>query len=182
MSRLNYSPLNQAFILGSQQIKDTQEEIAKLKSIILETSLEPPKKEKPPVTPPPTKENNNYMRIGYPDNTEATFYKPVYNNFDSNLLSIIKHPKFDDVVKNYVLNTHPEWVFGESRYVPNNGDSGQPANNFYYNRETPVSSNKDSKSTFGNKYSTSVCYDIKNYIIFFLSSLVIYLLLSKYFG
>ena len=39
MGILNFSNLDQAFILGSNQIKDTQEEIANLKKLINSTQI-----------------------------------------------------------------------------------------------------------------------------------------------
>ena len=42
MSRLNFTPVDKAFTLGSSQIKDTQEEIAQLTKLILESNT--PKK------------------------------------------------------------------------------------------------------------------------------------------
>jgi hypothetical protein len=39
MSRLNFAPLSDAFYLGSDQIKNTQEEINKLRQIISDTTL-----------------------------------------------------------------------------------------------------------------------------------------------
>ena len=37
MSKLYFSPVDKAFVLGSSQIKDTQEEINKLTKLILES-------------------------------------------------------------------------------------------------------------------------------------------------
>ena len=178
MNKLNFTPINQAFILGSQQIKDTQEEIAKLKALVLDSEIKKP-------TGMTEQKDDSYKRIGNADKTTAIFSKPEsqydYNDFDFNLLRIIKHPKFDDVVKNYVLINHPDWLLKETRYTSNNSPGPIPATTgqTYYGNY-PKSGN-NGVSTFGNKYSTTFCSEIKNYIIFFLVSLIIYLLLSKYF-
>jgi hypothetical protein len=124
--------------------------------------------------------DDSYKRIGNPDKTTAVFSKPEsqydYNDFDFNLLRVVKHPKFDDVVKNYVLINHPDWLLKETRYTSNNNPGSIPSTQTFYGTYP-----KSGVSTFGNKYSTTFCSEIKNYIIFFLVSLVIYLLLSKYF-
>jgi len=200
MNKLNFTPINQAFVLGSQQIKDTQEEIAKLKSLILESEIKKPngnlqndKNDKSKAIVPNPGSPDNYTRIGSPDNQTATFYKPVsqydYNDFDFNLLRIIKHPKFDDVVKNYVLINHPEWLLKETRYNSSNSSyspslpgPGLPGPGLQ-SRSLPGPSSQTffgNVSAFGNKYSTTFCSEVKNYVIFFLVSLIIYLLLSKF--
>ena len=195
MNKLNFTPINQAFVLGSQQIKDTQEEISKLKSLILESEIKKPngnlqndKNDKSKAIVPNPGSPDNYTRIGNPDNQTATFYKPVsqydYNDFDFNLLRIIKHPKFDDVVKNYVLINHPEWLLKETRYNSSNSSNspGLPGPGL----QSPSLPGPSSQtffgnvSAFGNKYSTTFCSEVKNYVIFFLASLIIYLLLSKF--
>jgi hypothetical protein len=38
MNKLNFTPVDKAFTLGSSQIKDTQEEIAQLTKLILESN------------------------------------------------------------------------------------------------------------------------------------------------
>ena len=147
MSKLNFTPVERAFTLGSSQIKDTQEEIAKLTKLILESNTKPTSNvSNPAKTPNPTNDNfnqqtSNYMRVGYPDNQSAVF-RPN-NNFqediDYNLMKVISHPKFDDIVKSYVLINHPEWLLKETTYTP-----------------------QTNKSYFGNKYASTVCSDVRN--------------------
>jgi hypothetical protein len=38
MSRLNFAPLGDAFLLGSKQIQDTQDEIARLKELVIQSN------------------------------------------------------------------------------------------------------------------------------------------------
>jgi hypothetical protein len=63
----------------------------------------------------------------------------------------MKHPKFDDVIQNYVKFKHPDWVLNQNSY--------------------------ESKESFG-KLKKSTCDEIKNYVIFFVISISLYLFLS----
>ena len=158
---LGFSNLDQAFVLGSNQIKDTQEEIANLKKLILDTNTQTKKK-----TVTETNVPLNYTRIGPADPVVANFASPNYpkpipedfnQNDDLMLLKVISHPKFDDIVKGYVLMNHPEWINGsltQTRYTA------------------------PSKSYFGNKYASSICSDVKRYIIFFIVCIIIFISLT----
>jgi hypothetical protein len=180
MSRLYFTPVNQAFTLGSSQIKDTQEEIAQLTKLILENnqninnnSTKNNKKPPPPETPlqspatesPSPTQIGNYSRIGYPDQQMAMFRpNTAQDDIDYNLMKVVGHPKFDDIVRNYALINHPEWLLKESVYSPQ-----QPA-------QQPVPGNN--KSNFGNKYQSTLCLDIKKYILFFIFSVVIFIIFT----
>lgn len=147
MSRLNFTPVNEAFTLGSSQIKDTQEEITALTRLILESNQNP-KKVKPP---------NAKDKIGPPDTQTSVFRQPTAeDNIDYSLMKVIGHPKFKDIVKNYVMINNPEWLLKESIYVPTG------------------------KSTFGNKYQSTLCTKVQSYLIFFVVSVLIFLGLSIY--
>ena len=108
MSRLNFAPLGDAFILGSQQIKDTQEEIARLKALVLQTSgltssspvPEPPI---PPVPPP----EDTYKRIGPPDPIVANFSQS--GNMNQLLDQLIQTPRFQDIVKQYIADNYSNY-------------------------------------------------------------------------
>jgi len=172
MNKLNFTPVDKAFTLGSSQIKDTQEEIAQLTKLILESNTQTKpskngmvsKKEQnlePPqgpygITPSPV----NYMRVGYPDSQAAIFRPPpqqMGDEIDYNLMKVIGHPKFDDIVKNYALIKHPEWLLRESVYVP-----------------------QRRVSYFGKSYQSTVCSDVRNYIVFFVVCVIIFTFLSVY--
>lgn len=188
MNKLNFTPVDKAFTLGSSQIKDTQEEIDKLTKLILESNkissksgsttkkqenLQPP--EGPyGMSPSPS----NYMRVGYPDAQTAVFRRNTnQDELDYNLMKVVGHPKFDDIVKNYALINHPEWFLKDTVYVP------QTPNNMGYNKgytKSYFGNNNYTKSYFGNKYQSTVCSDVKNYIVFFIISIVIFTLLSIY--
>ena len=74
----------------------------------------------------------------------------------------MQHPKFEEIVKNYVIVNHPEWInkpVSSTTYLPRNDQS--------------------QKESFGNNNSKQVCDSIKNYIIFFAFSLIVYLFLEK---
>jgi hypothetical protein len=97
------------------------------------------------------------MRIGYPDKQSAVFTSNnAQSDIDYNLMKVVGHPKFGDIVKNYALIHHPEWLLKETEYTP-----VQP-----------------SISRFGNKYSSTVCSDVKKYLIFFVFSVIVFLSLS----
>jgi hypothetical protein len=187
MSKLNFAAVDKAFELGSSQIKDTQEEISQLTKLILESNniskkpkqknLSPPEtaydlptsEMSSPLKPPQSNYNqaqvSNYMRIGYPDQQRALFSpNNAQDDIDFNLMKVVGHPKFDDIVKNYALINHPEWLLRETVYK-------QPPN-FRLSPQTV--------SYFGNKYQSTVCSDVKNYVIFFVASIMIFLLLTIY--
>ena len=93
MGMLNFAPVDKAFLLGSNQIKSTQEEIENLKKL-LSNSVSINKSEKMDKPEEPDK----------PKITERLEpNKRSENDLDYNLLKVIGHPKFDDFVKNYVL-------------------------------------------------------------------------------
>jgi hypothetical protein len=157
MSRLYFTPVDKAFTLGSSQIKETQEEIDNLTKLILESNTQTSKKKKSaPETPLQTPATSDYQRIGMPDRQNAVFRpNTAQDDINYNLMKVVGHPRFDDVVKNYVLINHPEWLLKESVYVPQ-----QP------------------KSTFGNKYQTTVCLEVQRYVTFFIISVIIFVLLT----
>jgi hypothetical protein len=154
MSKLQFSPIDQAFSLSSEQIRDRQKEISDLKSLILksstgnkeESSVPTPSKEEKPLPKEPS-----YERIGKPDKVTATF-EP---DDDYMFYRMMKHPKFDEIVKNYIMFKHPEWGLKQTNYEP-------------------------SKSTFGQMYSSTAFSEIKKYIIFFVICIVIFTSLSVY--
>ena len=148
MGLLGFSNLDQAFILGSNQIKDTQEEIENLKKLILDTNTK--KKVKNETSAAPL----NYTRIGPADPVVANFAQPTSDTNDLMLLKLIAHPKFDDIVKGYVLMNHPEWMNGN------------------------LTQTRSSKSYFGNKYSSTICSDVKRYIMFFIVCIIIFITLT----
>ena len=193
MSKLNFTPVDKAFVLGSSQINDTQEEISKLTKLILESNVNTKKKSKEKDAPPEDKiiettpemaftsknpdpyynqgNASNYMRIGYPDQQKAVFREPQEDDIDFNLLKVIGHPKFADIVKNYTLIHHPEWLYKDSVYSP----VKVPPPLF-----SPPLFNQQ-RSNFGNKYQNTVCSSVKNYVIFFIISTVIFIFLTFVF-
>ena len=121
MSRLYFTPVDKAFTLGSSQIKDTQDEIAQLTKLILETNgPQKPKAKKineNGIIPAPSPVS--YARVGPPDQQTPFFRPPAPgDDIDYNLMKVIGHPKFDDIVKNYALIHHPEWLLRETVYLP----------------------------------------------------------------
>ena len=128
------------------------------------------------------KENNE--RVGQSDNVVATFNPPPKNENlnEIDLMKIVQHPKFEDIVKSYIIVQHPEWInnnLNNTMYIPNgipNGiRSGIPngIQKSFFNQSF-------AKERFGEVYSTTVSSNIKNYLFFFIAGMVVYLLLEKY--
>jgi len=147
MFRLTYASVDEAFKLGSEQIKDVQEEIKKLKDIVFETSNSKPK------------ENG---RIGKPDTVDANFQKqePVVKNDSLSLNELIRSPQFEEIVKKYISEKYPHM-----NNVPLKSTQYEP-----------------SKSTFGMFKETfgELCSNIKNIVIFFIVSILVYIMFSIY--
>ena len=176
MSRLNFAPIAEAFYLGSDQIKDTQAEILKLKSIISDSALSKNKSlsDNDVSKKPSVSEYKEDKRVGYSDTVSAKFNKDTVSDMD--FLKIMQHPKFEDIVKNYIIVKYPELVnknFYSTEYTPNRLNE----------KSNEKSSDKSNvKQTFGNSYSTTVCSNVTNYLLFFAFTMIIYLLLQKIFN
>ena len=179
MSKLNFASLNDAFILGSQQIKDTQEEISKLKSLVLETSgfgtsaTQQPKRESPPPGPPPS-----YSRVGPPDTTQATFSNNNVNELDTLIDKLIQSPRFSDIVSQYISSKYPGLTLSAI--------SSQPAGSQPAGSQQPVVSSGfqptgfqqvGAKESFG---ATASCDNTKNMVIFILVAFAMYIFFSLF--
>ena len=165
MFRLNYSSVDDAFKLGSDQIKDVQEEIKKLKSIVLETSGIQ-KNEKPSSSS--QKKKNDPERIWQPDTTEATFEKkePVQPP-PAEMSKGIQNPNIEDIVKKVLSEKYPEM-----NNAPLKSTNYEPVN-----ATGSVSKFTETfKETFGE-----LCSNIKNIVIFFIVSILVYIIISIYF-
>jgi len=147
MFRLNYSTVDDAFKLGSEQIKDVQEEIKKLKNIVLETSNIKPKEKDKELPPEPN-------RIGKPDTVDATFVEKKQPPKEE--IPGISEPNIEDIVKKYIAEKYPNFKMQNTSYEP--------------------SSKSTFKETFGE-----MCSNIKNIVIFFIVSIMVYILMSIYF-
>ena len=164
MSRLYFAPLEEAFYLRSDNIKDTKTEIDNLKKLISDSTLskKPQNNQVSKIEENP-KNLNLDQRIGYSDQVNANFKKSDPN---MDLLKIMQHPKFEDIVKSYLIVKYPELV-------------NQQLNNTTYNGNFKQNFSNQNVSTFGQIYSTTFCSNIKNYTIFFIFSIIIYLFLEK---
>ena len=165
MSQLKFASLGDAFILGSQQIKDTQDEIARLKALVLETSGMGPTKPEQSGKPEPKK--SEYTRVGQPDTTKATFV-PKTNDINDLIEKVIEHPKFKDIVKNAV--NYREYTLQSTQYAP-----AQPPVQVPVPRQVPQKESFTTKESFGE---LSVC--TLNTIIFLLISLFIYIVFHNF--
>jgi hypothetical protein len=144
MSKLNFSSVDQAFILGSSQFKNTQEEIASLTKMILESKPQPVQA---PVQPAPTPAPPAQPTPAQPTPTDTL-------SDDTLIIKAMSNPKFDEIVKNYIIINHPEWL---------------------------INNNNNGKSYFGNQYQSTFCSNIKNYIIFYIVCIMIFISLTVCF-
>jgi hypothetical protein len=172
MSRLNFASIDQAFQLGSKNITDTQEEIANLKKIL--SGYPNPKKEpdsdksKEPKDQEQKKNSTSpselYERIGPPDKVSASFNTgntTKQDTFDTDILRVISHPRFDDIVTNYIALKRPELANAQLQQTNYTGQSGV--------------------SYFGNRYNSTVCSDVKKYISFFIFCIIVFICLTVAF-
>jgi hypothetical protein len=153
MSRLYFAPLEDAFYLRSDNIKDTQKEIDNLKQIINSSQLE---KRIVPSNEVSKAEDGPKKRTLMSDPVTAQFGNVKENN-DMDILKIIHSPKFEEIIKNYIIVKRPEWI----------------------NR--PLQSTSYQTSTFGNRYSSTFYSNVTNYLLFFVIALIVYFLLEKFF-
>jgi hypothetical protein len=150
MFRLTYASVDEAFKLGSEQIKDVQEEIKKLKDIVFETSTSKSKETKEPA------------RIGKPDTVEANFKKqesPAQNDQVS-LTELVRSPQFEEIVKKYISEKYPQMnnaPLKSTNYEPSKSTFGI------------------FKETFGE-----LCSNVKNIVTFFIVSILVYIMFSIY--
>jgi hypothetical protein len=143
MSKLNFSNISEAYNIPSVGIKETSEKIEELKKKITGSAFS----EKNETS------NTSYKRIGPPDQVESKFCNQSQeDDLELVIFRLMKNPKFDDIIKNYINFKHPDWVLNSNMY--------------------------SSKESFGKKINTSTCDEIKNYIIFFVISILLYLFLS----
>ncbi len=199
---INYAPIGEAFRLGSDQIRNNQEEIARLTKILSDSGIAPKgngNNNNGTLALIPQQSINsdlsvpNYVNPVNVPNTvgnhgTSSLVNPKDDSMD--ILKIMSHPKFDEIVKNYVQIKYPEWIYqhSQSSYPTNRqsyfgGGGSTTKSNFGGIYQFPMS-----KSNFGfgennnNNGNTDGNTTIKNYILFFVISLLIYLLLEKYFS
>jgi hypothetical protein len=148
MSKLYFSNISEAYNIPSANIKETRNKLELLKKKVSDTAF----------SDQPEKEQHEYKRIGNPDSVQSTFSKnttssqPEEQDLELTFLRLMKNPRFQDVVENYILLKKPEWLLSSNKYV-------------------------SSKESFGRTTGTT-CTDIKHYIIFFVIALSLYLLLT----
>ena len=179
MSRLNFSSVNEAFLLGSEQITNTQKEIAKLKALVLETSLSPNSEKVLEKTEKTEKPEKNESISKSPvvldkERPEHPKVQPKQQNndsltFDYMMISVMSHPRFDELVHNYMLLKRPE-LFNIQQKMNNLQNIDVGSQN--------VNIGPYTKESFGQEYSASICFEIKRYIFFFIFSVVIFLFLT----
>jgi len=145
MSKLNFSNIGEAYNIPSVGIKETSEKIAELTKKITESAFKG------------SEQSEDYKRIGLSDKVDSKFCKnnqstDSEDDLELTFFKLMKSPRFEDVVKNYIYFKHPEWLLSSNKFVP-------------------------SKESFGSNTNLP-CEDIKHYIIFFIVSISLYLLLS----
>jgi hypothetical protein len=152
-SNLSYAPLNDAFNITTESIIKQQNEINSLKQNLINNNQPVIKTESVIKTEPVVQVPNN--------NTEqkSTFsaVQEEPESFETTFLKLIKNPNFDDLFFKYINTFKPDLL--KKNYI--NGISEIKSN---------------SKETFGNNNSP-----VTNYIIFFIISAFVYLLLFLLF-
>jgi len=190
MNKLNFAPISDAYAIPSQQIKNNQQEISKLQKII--ESSNPKSTAKKETSTNDNIQSNNGSRINEKEDTEYIFLK------------LMSDPKFDKIVKNYVIMKHPEWINGtvgtvgtgdtggtggtdpepvpaENINIPiqvkENGNSTNTGNsNVSENSTIPGNTTKSNFSSIQTKRTNT---EINNYIIFFVFSMLLYFLFGS---
>lgn len=180
MSRLNFASINEAYNIGSQQIKSRQDEIDKLKKIIegsssqssstmqnvesISTTKNTTTKNIPPI------QNNSIV----PNSSKLVSpeVSPDTDNFEYSFYKLSNNPKFDQIIKNYIIINHPEWLMNNNTPTTNTPTTNTPTTNTPMNFSNTV-------SRFGTTHKKNS--NIQNYVIFFIISIVIYLLLILIF-
>jgi hypothetical protein len=104
MSRLSYANVGEAFLLGSDQIRNTQEEIAKLKALVMDSSTTVSKEKFTAVEPPSPSPSPSPQQIN----------QPPSDDFDVLFLKLTKYPRFEEIIKNYINFKHPEWCLKQT--------------------------------------------------------------------
>lgn len=150
-TKLNFANVSEAYNIASEQIKSRQDQIDKLKKIIHENSdINKSNKDQ--------NSSNTVSQLPVEPIEPVQPIQPVQKNnnhpqsedFEYSFYKLAGNPRFDQAVQNYLILKHPDWL----KNINNN--------------------NIMSKSSFGNFDST----DIKHYIIFFVFSVIIYLMLG----
>ena len=166
ITKLNFATVKEAYNIPSEQIKSRQDEIDKLKKIINENS----DINKTNKSQNSTNTSNMSNITGSMGNSAGSMSNSnimsnstgsnIMNNnahsedFDYLFYKLASNPKFDQAVQNYLILKHPDWLNQMNQtkqiYVP------------------------IGKSNFGNFNND----DVKHYILFFVFSVIIYLLLG----
>ena len=84
MSKLNFASISEAYMLGSDSIKNTNEEIAKLKLLIESSSIK--------------KKNDNKSSKNDNKSNDIDIYK------------ILDHPNFESIIQKYLIINQPKWL------------------------------------------------------------------------
>ena len=168
MSKLNFASISEAYVIGSEQIKNTQSEINKLKQIIDEASKI--KNNNSPTTdssstPPSTQSTQSTQSIQSIPVTSITsavgnvrLMENPDDEFEYHFYKLSKNPKFEEIIKKYIIINHPNWLLQSEVNGVNAGTAGTAG--------VPL-----------NIYYSNVNTNIRNYVIFFIVSVVIYLCL-----
>jgi len=158
-NKLNFANVSEAYNIASEQIKSRQDQIDKLKKIINENSdiIKTNKDQNIPNIP------NTISQLPVGPIQPVQPVQPVQKSedFEYSFYKLASNPKFDQAVQNYIILKQPTWI---------NRMNNSPMNPMNQMNQM----NQMNKSNFGNFDST----DIKHYIIFFLFSIIVYLMLG----
>lgn len=183
MTKLNFSSISEAYVLGSDSIKNTSDEISKLKLLLMDSSIKPVKPTE--TVPRPVAMQTSPVAMQTSSSETFTNTCPIdqhlpdamqtdgvamqtgqgiipdkknsINQISSieDLYKIMEHPKFDSIIQNYLIIHQPSWLnkFNQQKNIQNDPNI----------------------SYFGSQQFNFIG------IIFYLAiSLIIYLLLKEY--
>ena len=191
-NKLNFANVSEAYNIASEQIKSRQDQIDKLKKIINENhDINKSNKKKSDLNVLGSQDSSYIPDGSYSQGGQDSSYipgssysqggqdssysqgdpgtisrlpvqpvQPVQKNnnsedFEYSFYKLASNPKFDQAVQNYIILKQPEWL--KNMNTPQMNQMSQMG-----------------KSNFGNFDST----DIKHYILFFVFSVIIYLILG----
>ena len=162
-NKLNFANVSEAYNIASEQIKSRQDQIDKLKKIIHENSdiNKSPNNQNSPIRDPTGIIPNTISQLPVEPIQPVQPVQPVQKSedFEYSFYKLASNPKFDQAVQNYVILKQPTWIKNVNTPQMN------PMN---------IPMNQIGKSNFGNFDST----DIKHYILFFVFSVIVYLMLG----
>ena len=194
MSKLNFASISEAYMLGSDSIKNTNEEIAKLKLLIESSSIKKKNDNKSSKNDNKSNEKcaleeefnkSNDNKLSKIDNDQCAleddFNKLSKNDNklskndnklnDIDIYKILDHPNFESIIQKYLIINQPKWLNNFQTKTTQQQQQQRSFASDYWPRVVVT----DSQEYFGAKQ-----FNYNGIIIFLVVSLIMYLLLKEY--